>query len=75
VSYLAEIIKETWLWIIVIGVILVIALPLAIVWFILNLPPPLAFAATIIILVGWGIAAGYKDWIISKRREEKRKQA
>jgi len=68
---LGWLLKEKWLWIIVIGVILVTALPLVIVWAILNLPPIIRLVATIAIIIGWGVAAGYKDWIMSKRREGK----
>jgi hypothetical protein len=70
VNQLSEVLKESWLWIIVAALITIMVLPLAVVWFILNLPPPLAFAATIILIISWGIVAGYKDWIMSKRKEK-----
>jgi len=72
---MAEVLKEPWLWVIVVAVILIGILPFAVVLLLLNLPPPLAFAATLILVACWGIAAGYKDWIINKRKEEKQKQA
>jgi hypothetical protein len=41
-----------------------------IIWFILYLPGELKVVATILIIIGWGVAAGYKDWLQNKRREE-----
>jgi hypothetical protein len=66
--------REKWYWFIVIGVTLVFILPLIIVWTILNLDPTIRLIVTILLITAWGIASGYKDWIISKRKEEKQKQ-
>jgi uncharacterized membrane protein len=66
--------KESWFWIIIVSLILIIVLPLVIVWFILALPPELSFVATILVIVTWGVVAGYKDWIIHKRNEEKKQR-
>jgi len=66
--------REPWLWIIVFSLILIIVLPFAIIWFILTLPPELSFTATIIIIVMWGVAAGYKDWTIQKRKDEEKQR-
>jgi len=52
---------------------MVVVLPLVLVWVIMYLPPEMKIAATFLIIIGWGIAAGYKDWIISKREEERKK--
>jgi hypothetical protein len=43
----------------------------------LYLPPIWALVATIGIIIMWGVASGYKDWIVSRRREleEKPQQA
>jgi uncharacterized membrane protein len=71
---LISVMKEEWYWIIVISVILILVLPLAIVWFLLKLPPELAFVATILLLIGWGVAAGYKDWLMARRAEEEKKK-
>jgi hypothetical protein len=65
--------RERWYWFIVVGVTLVFVLPLVIVWVILNLDPTIRLIATILLITGWGIASGYKDWIVSKRKEEKQK--
>lgn len=64
------ILNQRWFWIIVIAVVAVFITPFFIVSFILALPLELRLLATILLVVGWGIAAGYKDWIQSKRREE-----
>jgi len=69
---LDSLLSERWLWIIIGAVIMVVALPLVLVWVIMYLPPEMKIAATFLIIIGWGIAAGYKDWIISKREEEKK---
>jgi hypothetical protein len=39
---------------------------------IVSLPPPYNAIATFFLIIGWGIAAGYKDWRMSKEREEKK---
>lgn len=39
----------------------------------LALPVQYRGLATFGIIFGWGIVAGYKDWVISKRQEEKLK--
>ncbi|MEM3697924.1 MAG: hypothetical protein QXQ94_10615 [Candidatus Bathyarchaeia archaeon] len=62
--------SEKWLWIIIVLIIIVFTLPGVVVWFILTLPIELKFLSTILIIIGWGIAAGYKDWILAKRQEE-----
>jgi len=67
------ILSEQWLWIIIASLFIVVILPLVVIWVILYLPPEMKLVATILIIVGWGVAAGYKDWIISKRAEERQK--
>jgi hypothetical protein len=67
------ILSEGWFWIIVLSLIAVLLGPLLIVWFILILPGELKILATILIVVGWGVAAGYKDWLKAKRKEEEQK--
>jgi hypothetical protein len=71
---LSWILSEKWLWIIIVLIITVFTLPGVVVWFILTLPIELKFLSTILIVVGWGIAAGYKDWILAKRREEENQE-
>jgi hypothetical protein len=53
---------------------MVFTLPVVVVWFILTLPTEMKFLSTILIIVGWGVAAGYKDWILAKRREEEKQE-
>lgn len=53
-----------------ISMILVLLGPLIVVWLVLQLSPELRLVATIVIIVVWGVVSGYKDWIISKRKEE-----
>jgi len=69
---LTWILKERWFWITVIALILVFTTPFIVIIMILNLPPALKIVATVLIITGWGIAAGYKDWVKSKRKEEEK---
>jgi uncharacterized membrane protein len=66
---------DKWIWITIFSVVLIIVLPLAIVWGILNLPVELRIIATICIIVLWGVVAGYKDWIVSKEQEKEQEKA
>jgi len=67
-----EVLKEKWFWTIVFSLILIICVPLAVVWVILILPYPLNLILTVMIFIAWGVAAGYKDWIMSEKEEEKK---
>jgi len=67
---MAGILSEEWLWIIVLALIVVLIGPLLIVWLVLALPAELKLVATVLIVIGWGVASGYKDWILEKRRRE-----
>jgi len=58
-----------WLLLSVILATMIIALPLVVVWGIVKLPSELRIVATICIVVAWGVVSGYKEWIISKRKE------
>ncbi|MEM2144014.1 MAG: hypothetical protein QW279_01530 [Candidatus Jordarchaeaceae archaeon] len=69
---LSEVVFNKWFWTIALSVFLIIFLPLAIIWFILNLPPILRIFATIAIVILWGVVSGYKDWLIAKRKEEEK---
>ena len=60
---------DRWAWILVVATTLIVVLPLAVIWLILQLPEMLRLAATIVIFIVWGVVSGYKDWLISKRRE------
>jgi len=59
-----------WTWIVVVGMTLILVVPLIVVWTIIQLPPELRLVATISIILLWGVVAGYKDWVIAKRREQ-----
>lgn len=62
-----------WLWIIILGMSAILIGPFIALYGIFALPIPHRGLATILIIIGWGIAAGYKDWVITKRKEEKMK--
>ncbi|MCJ7423328.1 hypothetical protein MUP01_03560 [Candidatus Bathyarchaeota archaeon] len=66
---MSESVLDRWFVIIVLAVILIIVTPLLVVLVILQLPSWLALVATISIIVLWGVVSGYKDWIMSRRRE------
>jgi uncharacterized membrane protein len=68
---MASVLTQKWLWIIVFSLILIVVFPVLLALLIISLPPPHNAIATFILVIGWGIAAGYKDWIISKEREQK----
>lgn len=65
-----EILREEWLWIIILSLIAIFLLPLILIWFILTIPPELRVIITFMLIISWGVAAGYKDWLIEKRKEE-----
>lgn len=67
-----SVLTEKWLWIIILALFLIVIGPLFIVWFILLLPFPFNTILTFILVIGWGIAAGYKEWIIAKNKEKEK---
>ena len=70
---LRSILTSKWFWVIVVLGIFVVLTPFLFVLFIAMLPPPFNALATISVVLAWGIAAAYKDWILSKTKEEKPK--
>jgi len=64
------ILKERWFWLIVVSAMLIVTLPFLILILILNLPPILSFVTLILVLIAWGIVAGYRDWLRDQRKEE-----
>lgn len=72
---MSSVLKEQWFWIIILSVCMVIATPLLVIWIILQLPFPYNLAATFILVIIWGIVAGYKEWIIEKRKEKEKVKA
>jgi hypothetical protein len=63
------ILKERWFWIIVVAAMLIVTLPFLILILLLNLPPILSFVTLVLILIAWGIVAGYRDWLRAGRKE------
>jgi hypothetical protein len=71
---MSEVIFDRWLWIIIILLITIGVIPFIIIWVILLLPSPYNMIATSLIIVFWGVAAGYKEWALFKRKEEESKK-
>lgn len=72
---MTSILSEEWLWITILALIVILIGPILIIWFILALPGELKLVATILIIVGWGVAGGYKDWLTERRRREEEKRS
>lgn len=53
------------------GIIAIQIGPFFVIYGIFALPIVYRGVAIFVVIFGWGIAAGYKDWIINKRQEEK----
>jgi len=70
-SEIKEILSEKWFWIIVLSLILILVGSMIIVLVIVYLPSPYNAILTILIIVVWGIAAAYKDWLKEKEKEYK----
>jgi hypothetical protein len=62
-----------WLWIIIVCASAIVVFPFLIILALLNSPPWLSATVTIMIIAAWGIAGGYKDWLMHKRKQEKAK--
>jgi glucan phosphoethanolaminetransferase (alkaline phosphatase superfamily) len=67
---MGSILTQKWLWMIIFSLILIVVFPFLLVLLILSLPPPYNAVATVLLVIGWGVAAGYKDWIMSKEGEK-----
>ena len=67
---MSDVIFDKWLWITIVSIFLIITVPLIVVWFILWLPMEFRLIATILIIVLWGVVAGYKEWATSRHNEE-----
>ena len=65
------IIREKWIWIIIGACILAGVLPWVVVWLILAMPGILGPIFVWAIIFSWSIAAGYKDWLVDRRKREK----
>jgi len=69
-----SILSEKWLWIIIIALISISLIPFVIIWILLALPHPLNAVVIILLISAWSIVAGYKEWILFKKDEEKTKR-
>lgn len=64
-----SIIYDKWFWFTILSVIVIIVLPLIIVLFLIQLPDELKLVSMIALIVIWGVVSGYKDWVITRRKE------
>lgn len=69
-----SLLKEKWLWIIIVSLIFMVLFSFTLVWILLLLPEPFNLAAFMTFIIAWGIASGYKDWILSRKKEETKKK-
>ena len=60
-----------WLWIIIGAMCTIVIVPFFIMSIALMSPPWFSATMMILVIIGWGIAGGYKDWSLHKRKEEK----
>lgn len=67
---MSSIIREKWIWIIIGVCILVLVGPCVLMWVILQMPDVLRASSVWFIIFGWGIAAGYKDWLMDAKKRE-----
>lgn len=63
--------KEKWLWIIILALISITLGALLIVYLILILPFPLNTVVFVGLIILWGIVSGYKEWLQKERSKEK----
>jgi len=59
-----------WLWIIIGSMCAVVVMPFFIMWTMMMVPAWLSATLTILIILGWGVAGGYKDYLLHKRKSE-----
>jgi hypothetical protein len=71
-STLWAIMTSRWYWFIVAAAALIITAPYFILMLLISLPPPWNALTFFLIIGGWGVASGYKDWVIFKSKEEKK---
>lgn len=68
-----DILTSRWYWIIVIMGCAIMITPFIFVLILLYLPTPVNALGMFAIVVGWGVVAGYKDWILEQRAKQKQK--
>jgi len=61
---------EKWFWLIILSLIMILFGSWILLWIFIMLPHPIGTFLLVIILGAWGIVAGYKDWIIDKRKRK-----
>ena len=66
---MSSILKEVWLWIIIFSCIAILVGSIFIVWIILQLPEGYRAAAVIALFLAWGVAAGYKDYLLVETKD------
>ena len=71
-SILWATLTSQWYWFIVAAAALIVAGPYFMLMLIISTPPPWNAVIVFLLIAGWGIASGYKDWIIYKSKEEKK---
>jgi cell shape-determining protein MreC len=69
---LSWIFKEKWFWIILVAIASIILVPFIVIAAILSMPPILRVVATAVLILCWGVAAAYRDWVKEKREQEKK---
>jgi hypothetical protein len=65
------IIREKWIWITIGLCILALVGPYAVMLMIFNMPEILRAPFVWCIILGWGVAAGFKDWLMDAKKREK----
>jgi len=68
---LAWLLFNKWLWITIFSCLAISIGPFFAIYGLLLSPEPLRPFLFFGIIIGWGVAAGYKDWVIAKHQEEK----
>ncbi len=61
-----------WLWITILGCWAVAVGPVVVLYLLLFLPGPTKVVGVFGLIIGWGVASGYKDWIKTRKREEEK---
>jgi hypothetical protein len=70
---MAFIIRQKWIWMII-GICSAIALiPSLLIWAISQMPEMVRPIPVWLLIFGYGIAAGYKDWLIDSKKRGKPK--
>ena len=62
-----------WLWFIIGAMSLIVVVPFFIMSVMLTSPPWVGATIMILVIVGWAVAGGYKDWMLHQRKREKSK--